>query len=185
MRRRWVWLLVLVVGGGLTFATTGSAVQVKPSATEVSPSAKRGPRGPRGLRGRPGPRGPMGPPGSPGLTGPAGPPGPPGIQQVVEVKVVKQIAAGAVDSVRADCPSGYSIINGGWSVISAYATPFFEFGTYSWYVGVDNFNGATTAEATAYAYCSPNVSRTALASVASREATRSKDLVSQRLAALH
>jgi hypothetical protein len=54
MKGRWVWLLVLLVGAGLTFATSGSAVQVKPSVKGASPSAKRGPRGPRGqgLEGR-------------------------------------------------------------------------------------------------------------------------------------
>jgi hypothetical protein len=149
---------------------------------DISTKAKRalkGNRGPRGFTGAPGAQGATGPTGA---TGPQGPQGPPGIQRITEVKVTKIIAAGAVDSVVANCPPGMAIISGGWTVISAYAVAFFEFGRASWFVGIDNFGAPTTAEATAYAYCSPGISLASASTMRGADKLVEESLIERRFA---
>ena len=131
---------------------------------DISPRAKRTLKGNRGARGVSGAQGQPGPAGAQGPQGLQGPQGPPGIQQITVVKATKTIAPGAIDFVQADCPSGMAFVSGGWTLISDYAITFYDFGNasapgrYSWYVGIDNFGAPSSAEATAHANCSPNIS---------------------------
>jgi hypothetical protein len=73
-----------VLGGAVTGAGAGGAVEVKKKPKPKvlrGPRGRRGPAGPRGLAGERGPQGPEGAPGAQGpvgVAGPVGPAGPPG-----------------------------------------------------------------------------------------------------------
>jgi hypothetical protein len=83
------------------------------------------------------------------------------------------------------CPAGHSIVSGGWTIISGAAVPFVDksYSGTEWSVGVDNFDGVLSAEATAHAWCAPTgAAVVARASTASVSTQRSRDERRQRAA---
>lgn len=108
-----------------------------------------------GRDGRNGAPGPAGPPGAVGPTGPAGPPGPSAISKMTRVASNGSIGPGQVSHVDATCPSGQTVVTGGF--ITAGVGEVFYSDTFSsttvWSVGYDNFNGSQSAMVTAVAYC--------------------------------
>jgi hypothetical protein len=98
-----------------------------------------------------------GPRGSPGPQGSQGPPGPTVLGRIAYVERSFTVAAGDIDIQGVDCPSGYRIVSGGFTIISPGAVPFVDksYSQAEWSVGVDNFNSSLSADATAHAWCAP------------------------------
>jgi hypothetical protein len=128
---------------------------------DLSAGAKRALKGNRGPRGFPGERG------SQGAQGPQGPQGLPGIQRLVAVSATKAVPASTVDTVVATCPSGMTVVSGGFNLTPAggVGTPTVissGSATTGWSVSIDTSEspGGTLTSA---AYCSPNVTTSAAA----------------------
>lgn len=113
----------------------------------------QGPAGPTGPQGQVGPQGATGAQGQTGLQGPAGPQGLPGLSghEVASVNVVDGYTG------TASCPSGKSVVGGGWEFnadhgISTFpqARSSFPSSTSSWTVLL---NPALTTDFKVYAIC--------------------------------
>jgi len=105
------------VAGGPT-ACHGSHIEMKWNV--AGPAGTPGPAGPQGDAGPAGPQGPAGPTGATGPAGPAGPQGPQGpagtggLMPRTIVRDSVDIAPGRFGRAIATCPSGYTIMAGGF-----------------------------------------------------------------------
>jgi hypothetical protein len=134
-----------------TAASTGliTGAQIKNGSigvVDLSAGAKRA------LKGQ---RGPAGPPGATGVAGPAGGFDPAKVSYVEGASF--QVAPGAAESGRANCPVGAKALSGGWIVISGdvgevYGNRSFDSGG-SWSVVVFNHDSYTNATVTPFAVC--------------------------------
>jgi hypothetical protein len=107
-----------------------------------------------------GPQGRQGVPGVPGTAGPQGiqgPAGPTAVAKLTRVRVDGSVAAGDVNGVDADCPSGQSAVSGGY-VTAGTGVVFSQdsFGGSGWSVLYDNYYGSQSAPVSAVAYCAPS-----------------------------
>lgn len=131
-------------------------------SASASAAARRGQRGPRGPRGRRGPAGVPGPTGPGGPSGPPGPQGATGIATIVTGETDYTACSGtgdcAVEIVTAMCPPGTKPLSGGYSLIGAEATIWYErMHPSGWSVGVSNYGASRSAELTVFTYCSSGV----------------------------
>jgi hypothetical protein len=141
--------LVLSVAA-LVLALTGSAFAggyIITSTKQIKPSVRKA------LKGNRGPRGFDGADGAPGAQGP---PGPVNLAHMQRIEQDASIPPGAVTHVTATCPAGTGAIHGDWAIVSPAAYEFYELtGPADYSLGVDNFNGSTSADVTAVVFCVP------------------------------
>jgi hypothetical protein len=140
----------------LVLALTGSAIAggyIITSTKQIKPNVKRA------LKGN---RGPQGYDGADGAQGIQGPPGPVNVAGMTRVVQSGSIPPGAVTHVTATCPAGQGAVHGDWSDVSTSAYEFYELtGPHDYSLGVDNFNGSTSADVTAIVFCVPTSSAVA------------------------
>jgi hypothetical protein len=124
---------------------------------DLSPKAKlalKGQRGPRGYTGLPGTAGPAGPAGATGAAGPAGGFDPSKLMHVTGNAIA--VAPESFGTATATCPSGLSVISGGFHVSAADLAEVD--GSHvmegnSWQVLVYNWDVDFPAEVVPYAVC--------------------------------
>jgi len=147
---------LLVSVAALVVALGGTALAggyIITSTKQIKPSVRRA------LKGKRGPRGFDGADGAQGAQGPAGPVN---LSQMTRVEQAASIPPGAVTHVTATCPAGMGAVHGDWSIVSTTAYEFFELtGPKDYALGVDNFNGSTSADVHAIVWCVPSGSAVA------------------------
>lgn len=114
-----------------------------------------------------------------GFQGSQGPAGPTVLGRIAYVERSFTVGAGAIDIQGVDCPAGYRVVSGGFTIIGGNTVPFVDksYSGAEWSVGVDNFNSSISADATAHGWCAPAgqaISPAAVGSSPSRDEARQR-----------
>jgi hypothetical protein len=168
----------------LVLALTGSAIAggyIITSTKQIKPSVRKA------LRGHRGPAGYDGSDGAQGVPGVQGVPGPVGLASVVIAQGDTTLCGGttqcSIGGVSATCPAGTKPFGGGVLTEALNGTFAGSINNTNGYlVGADNYGSGTSAQLSAFAYCSKDV---ASITFPNGTMTRSKlsDLASARYAA--
>jgi hypothetical protein len=150
---------LVVSVAALVLALTGTAVAggyIITSTRQIKPSVRKA------LKGKRGPRGWAGLDGAPGVPGTPGAQGPVGMANIVIAEGDSTLCAGAVDcslgSAEAVCPPGTKPFGGGVATGALNGTFVGSISTSNgYYVAADNWGASSTADLTAFAYCSADV----------------------------
>lgn len=150
--------LVIAMGGSAVAGSLITGKQIKNGSItkrDLSKSARgsRGPQGPQGLQGV---SGPQGLPGAPGAQGPSG------MSNVVVAQGDTVLCSGtsecSIGVATATCPAGTKPYAGGVITDAFYGDWAGAVTTSNGYsVGGDNYGSSSTADLTAFAYCSAGV----------------------------